>query len=419
MLVYTQVEGENPPEAFLLSGPDATVGELLNRVTAARSAQGREMRLLVPGDGGQRLADLGIGEGALIGVAGQGEPRIDKAVRHETGPAEEPAATGSPAPRSRGRRLSEYEELTQLLQWHAPYHINADRPSHQVWTDDSTVLRCSDWEAFRAPDKLYYRTYTAAQAKAERAVQEAFEFAEEGGQIRQVDAGHAGFMRGIIGALQYPDWGLCVLHQHTTRFALSSWIAGATEFMMFDELRHAQLYGRLTLAYEQAHAGFGDGHALWMEHPRFQPARRLIEELISVLDWGEGIVAAGLLVEPVLTSVVHAVLRDGSIRAGDTLTTFVCQSIARDKRRHRESASAFLDLVCSDDRFGPANRQKVSGWANDWLLRARQAALTLADGHPAAGPAMDGAASWVADQLQQAGVGTDLVPAAPHGGQRG
>jgi hypothetical protein len=418
MLVYTQIEGESPPEAFVLSGPDATVEELLERVTAARSARGREMKLLLDNAGGQRLRDLGIGEGALIGVAGQGEPKVETAAPREAAPAEEPGPAVRPAPGRGGRRLSEYEELTQLLQWHAPYHINADRPSHQVWTDDSTSLRSTDWEAFRTPDKLYYRTYTAAQAKAERAVQEAFEFAQEAGQIRQVDAGHVDFMRNIIGALQYPDWGLCVLHQHTTRFALSSWIAGATEFMMFDELRHAQLYGRLTLAYEEAHGGFGNGNALWMEHPRFQPTRRLIEELISVLDWGQGLVVAGVLVEPVLTSVAHAVLRDGSIRAGDTLSTFACQSMARDKRRHRESASAFLDMVCSDATFGPANREKVSGWAADWLPRARHAALALADDHPAAGDAMAGAITWISDQLQHTGVETDLVSTAHHGGQR-
>jgi hypothetical protein len=209
-----------------------------------------------------------------------------------------------------------------------------------------------------------------------------------------------------------------VLHQHNTRFALSSWIAGATEFMMFDELRHAQLYGRLTLAYEEAHEGFDNGQALWMNEPRFQPTRRLIEELISVLDWGQAMVVAGILVEPVLTSVVHSVLRAGSIQAGDTLTTFVCQSIARDKRRHRESASAFLSLVCSDVEFGEANREKVSGWVADWLPRARAAAVALADGHPAADEAIAGATSWISDQLAAAGVDADLVSTAGQGGER-
>ena len=390
MLVYVMIVGENAPEAFVLSGPDATVRELCEQVAGSRSAAGRTIRLAAGGADDERLGDLGVTDGGLVRVLADGEAQPEIRTVPE---AAKPPATA--APTRRGRRISEYEELTQLLQWDPPYHINNDRPSHEVWTTESTALRCSDWSAYRTPDKLYYRTYTTAQNKAERAVHEAFAFASASGQLRDVDAGHVDAVRAVVGALHFPDWGLCMVHQHATRFALSSWVAGATEFMMFDELRHAQLYGRVGLAYEEHHAGFDEGHEQWMTDERFQPLRRLVEELLAELDWGKAVVLAGTVVEPLVTAAAHALLCADGIRSGDAVTTFVCQSIARDKERHRAAAAALVQLLTDDAAYGEANRERVAGWVEEWLPRTVAAVEALAAGDGATLRAIAAAAATV------------------------
>jgi methane monooxygenase component A beta chain/propane monooxygenase small subunit len=414
VLVYTRVVGESAPQAFLLSGPDATVGELIEHVRSVRSAKGRDVSLLGGVvDPSVRLADVGVHDGDLVDVVATGEAQPpQQGAAHDNGvDLEALKAQVPPAP----KRLTEYEDVTQLLQWGAPYHINGDRPSHQVWTTDSTVLRASDWATYRSPDKLYYRTYTGRQAKAERAVSTAFKFAADSGQLAQVDPEHVDLMRSVVGALQYPDWGLCVVHQHATRFALSSWIAGATEFMMFDELRHAQLYARLALAYGEVHEGFDDPRQGWMDDERLQGTRRLIEELLAELDWGKAVVLAGIVIEPVLTSVVHAMLTSRSIRAGDALTPFVCQSIAEDKARHRDSAAEFLQLVVTDRAHGESNREHVEGWVRDWLPRAVDAATALAEGDAAGMEALGKTQEGIAELLQTAGVSVQSVTRATVG----
>ena len=369
MLVYSRVLGEAAPEAFVLTNDDPTVADLMTLIRGARSARGRVLELDVDGDEETPLADVGIDDGDLVEVRAVGEPRFD------TAPSPKPLLDLDDASPPSGRRLNEYEEVTQLLQWHGPYHIDGGRPSQKVWTDDSTELRCSDWESYRTPDKLYYRTYTTRQARAGRSVATAFEFAQGDGQLAKVDPARVELLRRVVGVLQYPDWGLCVAHQNATRFALSSWIAGATSFMMFDELRHAQLYGRLALAYGEHFDGFDDPRPDWMEEPRFQPSRRLIEETLTNLDWGKTIVVADLVVEPLLTSAAHALLTTGSLTAGDGLTPFVCRSIEDDKLRHRESAAAFLRMVCSDGVHGAANRDLIQRWVDAVLPQAYAAAV--------------------------------------------
>lgn len=404
MLVYSRVVGEAAPEAFVFSDDDPTVADLLNRVAAAGSAKGRLVELDLDGVmAGATLRDIGIGDGGLVSVRAVGEPKID------TTPTAVPKLDPEKlrVPSTDKRRLTEYEEVTRLLQWHEPFHIDGGRPSQTVWTANSTVLSCSDWEAYRSPDKLYYRTYTTRQARAGRSVATAFEFAEKGKQLASVDPARVTLMREVVGALQYPDWGLCVSHQNTTRFALSSWIAGATSFMMFDELRHAQMYGRLALAYGEHHEGFDDQRPAWMELPRFQPTRRLVEEVMATLDWGKAIVFGDLLFEPLNTAAAHALLMTGSLAAGDGLTPFVCNSIEDDKVRHRESAVAFLRLVCEDDTYGPANRDLVGDWVTELLPRAVDAATTLLGGDHELG-ALDEAITWIAAELESVGI---TVPA--------
>lgn len=399
MLVYSRVLGEAAPEAFVLGSEDPTVADLMKLINGARSAQGRVLELDVDGAEDTPLAAVGITDGDLVEVRAVGQPRFD------TTPSPKPAldldAVSPPAPN--GRRLNEYEEVTQLLQWHGPYHIDGGRPSQKVWTDDSTELRCSDWESYRTPDKLYYRTYTTRQARAGRSVATAFEFAQRDGQLAKVDPARVELLRKVVGVLQYPDWGLCVAHQNATRFALSSWIAGATSFMMFDELRHAQLYGRLALAYGEHFDGFDDPRPDWMEEPRFQASRRLIEETLTNLDWGKTIVLADLIVEPLLTSAAHALLTTGSLAAGDGLTPFVCRSIEDDKLRHRESAAAFLRLMSSDDTFGNANRELVETWVSAVLPQAHAAATQLL-GDFDVDSALTETMAWITAQFAESGI---------------
>jgi hypothetical protein len=400
MLVYSRVLGETAPEAFVFADNDPTVADLLDRAAAAGSAKGRLVELDLDGAlSDAKLRDLGVGDGDLVALRPVGEPQLNTTPSAETELDPETLRV----PNTDKRRLTEYEEVTRLLQWHEPYHIDGGRPSLTVWTDDSTVLSCSDWDAYRTPDKLYYRTYTTRQARAGRSVATAFDFADKDSQLAYVDPARVALMREVVGALQYPDWGLCVSHQNTTRFALSSWIAGATSFMMFDELRHAQMYGRLALAYGEHHDGFDDQRPAWMATPRFQPTRRLVEEVMATLDWGKAIIFGDLFFEPLNTAAAHTLLTTGSLAAGDGLTPFVCSSIEDDKVRHRESTAAFLRLVCQDETYGAANRDLVGDWALELLPRAVDAAYTLLGDHNP-GKALQEAHTWIAAQLETVGI---------------
>jgi phenol hydroxylase P1 protein len=406
VLVYTRIIGETAPESHVLKGANATVGDLLEKVSKARTSRGREITLLLEGaEPDALLADLGVADGSLLEVRASGSPVPSVKPADESTDVDFSSLVVAPVS---AKKTTEYEAVTELLQWHAPFHIDGGRPSQTVWTAESTVLQSVDWEAYRSPDKLYYRTYMTRQSRNDRSVSTAFRYAEETGQLASVDAEHVETMRQFVGALQYPDWGLCMLHQHITRFCMSSWISGASSFMMFDQLRHAQLYGRLAIAYGEIYEGFDDPQRAWMDEPRMQPTRQIIEELLVELDWGKSFVIAGLLVEPLLTAASHSLIAGRRGRDGDTLAPFVCQSILEDKVRHRESVDAFVQLVAEDPENGDLNRGLITMWADEWLPRALDAALTLVGDDPNSQAAVQSAHAAVYDTIQTLRLGDAL-----------
>ena len=236
MLVYTAIAGEAPPEAFVLEGPEPTAEDLLDCARRARSAMNRAVTLLDGSSPNGRLSELGIGEGDLVLLRAHGaakpETHAGDFASNEVGATQPGSDLPGPSSSRRRKRLTEYEEVTQLLQWSGPYHTDGSvRPLYQVWSEEDSAVRCSDWDAFRSPDALHYRTYVAMQAEAERAVQAAFDFTAVSEQLESVDVSRVTALSRILPALHYLEWGACINYQHATRFAMSSWIAGAAEIL--------------------------------------------------------------------------------------------------------------------------------------------------------------------------------------------
>lgn len=389
-LLYFHIEGAAPPESHVFHEPDISVDTLRKAVADMVGLRGREFDVVIDDrvieSPSTLLSSLGVRHADLIRLVPKGEPRPPK---HDSTQAEAAsAANGAISAHDLGGRQEpprdEYEEMTEKLQWSAPFHVDGRvRERYRVWATESTQLRSSDWDAFRAPDRLYYRSYVRQQAESDSAVTAGFDFARRRGSLlTQLDPGWTDQLREVLPALQFPEWGLCVIHQHVTRFALSSFIAGATEFQMFDEMRHAQLFARLTLTFDEHFGDFDRGKELWLHAEHFQPLRRVVEQLLATLDWGEEIIAADVLLDPLLARAVDQILlgQAPAIPRPDLLTQVVWGAIEQDEERHRSSGLAFLNMVADDPRFGETNRAQVQAWLDRWAPEIIEAVQRLSVG---------------------------------------
>jgi hypothetical protein len=93
-------------------------------------------------------------------------------------------------------------------------------------------------------------------------------------------------------------------------------------------------------------------------------------------------------------------MRGKGISTGDAVTTFVCQSISRDKQRHRTAVSALTDLLAADPEFGADNRARLGVWGSEWLDRTLAAVETLAGGDVATAHAVERMRASIVEQFR-------------------
>jgi phenol hydroxylase P1 protein len=274
----------------------------------------------------------------------------------------------------RKRPPGEYEELSTGMQWATPSLM---RTVIGTWDPDSTVLR-ADWNQFRDPAGLYYRTYVTGQDAVERSLDSVFAVAKEADFITGLDPAWRESLTCLVGAMSFAQWGIAMAQQHVQRFCLSPTIAQSSQLQVMDKLRNAE---RDLEWYDLLVGEDAPEDAVrteWTQAPAMQPLRKYIEEALIVADWAEVIVAINLA----LAGVLEPFLREVYIRGGQTHHDFVTSalgsSIAKDSKRHVQWTDAFVKFCLAEE----GNAAAIGDWLDRFLPAAVSAVEAVASAHP-------------------------------------
>jgi len=286
-----------------------------------------------------------------------------------------------------GRRTTEYEELTLYVQqdprqfaWAGWTMLSPEgRPP---WVEESTVLRCSDWWAFRDPTKTWQRPYVTLQAEQGKSLERLLTAAKARGVLTDFDERWCNpLLSRHYAVCAFFEYGLFRAFSYAQREALADVIGNACIFNAADKMRYAQEISLYGLELAQALPGFSDAGAkqTWLTDPLWQGVRENVEKLMVLRDWGEIIIAANLIFEPLVGELVRSefFLR-AAPRHGDSVTPALIESAELDWERNRKWTHAFLQLVLNDPAHTAANRQLVQGWINTWTSLTLTAAQALA-----------------------------------------
>jgi toluene monooxygenase system protein E len=138
----------------------------------------------------------------------------------------------------------------------------------------------------------------------------------------------------------------------------------ACAFEAADELRRVQRLAYRTRQLEDVDPGFGAGaRAAWQMGSVWQPLRALIERLLVTYDWGEALVALGLVVKPAFDELWMIEFGSLAHAAGDEVLPKVLLSFSTDCAWHRAWIGAALAMAIEED---PAMRDVVGGWLERW-----------------------------------------------------
>jgi toluene monooxygenase system protein E len=284
-----------------------------------------------------------------------------------------------------GRIPSEYEIVTHDTNYTlrtgrtAALELNPSAPAN-LWFltyRDRSPLRVPDWNGFRDPDQLTYRTYVTVQDEQETVVGGILDEYSEAGHDAGLSPDWLETPGLLFTAARRPAHAVQLCHSYVGQMAPSSYISNCAAFAAGDMLRRVSLLAYRTRELQRAHPslGFGtDDRARWETHPAWQPARRALEEALVAYDWGESFVAVNLVLRPALDDVLLRRLGDAARASGDDLTWLLLANLDGDAARCRRWSTALAEYAITER---PENAAVIDRWMTRWRPRAGAAAQGL------------------------------------------
>lgn len=273
---------------------------------------------------------------------------------------------------ARRRKPSEYEIVTTNLLYNdrdpnAPYEADPDLFMNRWYKKyrNASPLQHDDWNAFRDPDELVYRTYNMLQDGQETYVFGLLDQFNEREHDKALDAHWAGSLARIYTPARYLFHTLQMTSVYLQQMSPASTITNCAAFQAADSLRWlshtAYRTKELSLTFDDK--GFGkDERHYWENDQAWQGFRELMEKVLTTWDWGEAFVALNLIAKPAVEEAVLRKLGESARHNNDTLLGMLTDAELLDATRHRRWASALVKMTL--DKQG--NAEVIKGWIAKW-----------------------------------------------------
>jgi len=297
-----------------------------------------------------------------------------------------------------GKRSTEYEDLTVGQQSTPDLYAFQGWPirfddGRDPYTADSTVIRSSDWYAYRDPNQTWQRGYISGVNESEKALERSLQGAQAAGLFAFADEQWVG--KGLAEHyMTYPfvEYGLFLALCYAEREALSDTVTFSIVFEAGDKLRHLQDVVYYSFELAEAFPWFDDSgiDEAWARDPLWQGARKAVENIIALNDWMEVVVATNLCFDRLFGELAKVEYFSRFAAAnGDVVTPIIIASSEADTARVQRWTTALIKHVLSDRVHGSENRDIIASWLEKWDAYALEAceafapAFSQAPGQPA------------------------------------
>ena len=281
---------------------------------------------------------------------------------------------------ARRRKPSEYEVVSVNLHYNtrpgsaAPYELDPDIFMNRWYRQhrNESPLRHDDWNAFRDPDELIYRTYCLLQDGQETYVHGLFDQFNAREHDQALSPQWAGRLARLYTPSRYLFHTLQMASAYLAQMAPASTISNCASFQGMDSFRWLShtAYRTKELAARFPDKGFGSGERQWWEQdPAWQGFRELMERVLVAYDWGECFVALNLVAKPAIEECLLRRLSDAARHQQDTLLGMVTDAQASDGIRHRRWSAAVVRMACAT----PGNQDVIRQWIEKWKPLAEKA----------------------------------------------
>ena len=269
------------------------------------------------------------------------------------------------------RRPSEYEIVSTNLLWSTddemPWALSPDIDMNKWYLRyrNNSPLRHDDWDAFRDPDELVYRSYNVMQDGHETYVDGLLRDHAKNDHDKGLSADWVAALAKLYTPSRYPLHCLQMGSAYLVQMVPSSTIENCAMFQAADQLRWVSrvAYRTKELANTHADAGFVSGERkAWEEDPCWQGFRELLERVLVAYDWAEHFVALNVVAKPAFDEACIRQLGGPARQSGDTLLAQMLDAQWEDSERARRWAGALVAFA----RETEGNAEVMADWVATW-----------------------------------------------------
>jgi len=273
----------------------------------------------------------------------------------------------------RRRRPSEYEVVSTNLHYttdnpDAPFELDPNFPM-AAWfkqNRNASPLKHPDWNAFRDPDEMVYRTYNILQDGQETYVNGLFDQFSARGHDAMLEKTWAGTLGRLYTPARYLFHTLQMSSAYLVQIAPSSTISNCAAYQAADSLRWLTHTAYRTKELSKTFGDIGLGEAergYWERDPAWQGFRELVEKALVAWDWAESFAAFNLVVRPAVEeAVLRGLGRIGRHNGGDTLLGLLTDAQLMDAQRHHRWTAALVRMALEQE----GNREVLTGLVSKW-----------------------------------------------------
>lgn len=273
---------------------------------------------------------------------------------------------------ARRRKPSEYEIVSANLHYNdrdpnAPYELDPGMFMNEWYKKNTfaTALKHEDWNAFRDPDEVVYRTYNLQQDGQETYVFGLLDQFNQREHDKALDPRWAGSLARLYTPARYLFHALQMASAYVGQVSPASTITNCNYFQMADSFRWVShtAYRTKELSLTFPDKGFAqDERDYWEKDSVWQGFRELVEKVLTVWDWGESIIALNVIAKPAIEESVLRKLGESARHNGDTLLGLLTDAQLIDSARHRRWLAAFIKMALET----PGNKERIHAWVTKW-----------------------------------------------------
>jgi phenol/toluene 2-monooxygenase (NADH) P1/A1 len=274
---------------------------------------------------------------------------------------------------------SRYLEATLDVEPRENFHYRPTwAPDRDLYDERFSALRLTDPYAYTDPRQFYYTPYVTNRAALHEEFGKTLSYLEKRDLLAKLPAQWRAVLASVVVPLRHYESGAQLVTVAGARFAYGTSLEQCCTFAAFDRIGNAQMLSRVGIAMSSG-AGdqLGNAKREWLDGAHLQPLRRLVEEIMVVDDWAEGLLAIDL-VDSLAYPLVYRGLDEAALLGGAGAYSLFAQHLTGWFADQRRWLDVLVAAWAGDPDNGAANREALGRIVATWGVRAREALEPLA-----------------------------------------